>query len=66
MASRQLVSAGLDFLVIKGGIPSRRHVAQAIYRALVGIPAAIDIAAVTPEDVEKFKDGVATIIVPAR
>ena len=28
----------LDFLVIKRGVPNRRHLAQAIYRALVGIP----------------------------
>ena len=58
-------NSDLDFLVIKAGIPSRRRVAQAIYRALVGIPAAIDVIVVTPEDVEKFKDGVATIIGPA-
>ena len=55
----------LDFLVIKRGIPSRRQVAQAIYRALVGIPASIDVVVVTPEDVEALKDGVATIIGPA-
>ena len=55
----------LDFLVIKHGIASRRQVAQAIYRALVGIPASIDVVVVTPEDVETLKDGVATIIGPA-
>ena len=38
----------LDLLVIKGGIASRRHLAQAIYRALVGIPASIDVIVVTP------------------
>lgn len=55
----------LDFLVIKAGITSRRRLAQAIYRALVGIPASIDIVVVTPEDVETLKDGVATIVGPA-
>ena len=55
----------LDFLVIKRGISSRRHVAQAIYRALIGIPASIDIVVVTPEDVEALKGGVATIVGPA-
>lgn len=55
----------LDFLVIKRGVPNRRHLAQAIYRALVGIPVPVDIVVVTPEDVETFKDGVATIIGPA-
>ena len=55
----------LDFLVIKRGVPNRRHLAQAIYRALVGVPVPVDIVVVTPEDVETFKDGVATIIGPA-
>ena len=55
----------LDFLVIKRGVTSRRQLAQAIYRALVGVRAAIDVVVVTPEDVEALKDGVATIIGPA-
>ena len=55
----------LDFLVIKRGVQNRRHLAQAIYRALVGIPIPVDIVIVTPEDIETFKDGVATIIGPA-
>ena len=55
----------LDFLVIKGGIPSRRQLAQSIYRALVGVPASIDVVVMTPEDVECLKDGVATIVGPA-
>ena len=55
----------LDFLVIKRGISSRRRIAQAIYGALVGIPASIDVVVVTPEDVEALKDGVATIVGPA-
>ncbi|MBI3047206.1 MAG: nucleotidyltransferase domain-containing protein [Acidobacteria bacterium] len=55
----------LDFLVITSGLESRRHVAQAIYRALIGIPIAVDVIVVTPEDIERFKDGVGTIIGPA-
>ena len=55
----------LDLLVIKRGIPSRRQLAQAIYRALVGVPCSIDVVVVTPEDVEALKDGVATIVGPA-
>jgi hypothetical protein len=39
--------------------------AQAIYRALVGVPCSIDVVVVTPEDVESLKDGVATIVGPA-
>ena len=54
----------LDFLVIKHGIPSRRQLAQTIYRALVGIRASVDVV-VTPEDVESLKDGVGTIVGPA-
>ena len=66
-AARGTADSGsdLDFLVIKRGVFSRRHLAQAIYRALVGIPASVDVVVVTPEDVETFKDGVATIIGPA-
>ncbi len=55
----------LDFLVIKHGIPSRRQLAQTIYRALVGIRASVDVVVVTPEDVESLKDGVGTIVGPA-
>ena len=55
----------LDFLVIKGGITSRRQLAQTIYRALVGIRASVDVVVVTPEDVESLKDNVGTIVGPA-
>jgi len=46
-------------------VPSRRRLAQAIYRALVGIPVPVDVIVVTPEDIEAYRDGVATIIGPA-
>lgn len=55
----------LDLLVIKRGVTSRRRLAQAIYRALVGIPVPVDVIVVTPEDIELYRDGVATIIGPA-
>lgn len=55
----------LDFLVVKSGVPSRRKLAQAIYRALIGIAAPIDIIVVTPEDLAAFKDSSASIIGPA-
>ena len=55
----------LDLLVIKSGITSRRQLAQAIYRALVGIRASVDVVVVTPEDVESLKDNVGTIVGPA-
>ena len=56
----------LDSLVIKRDITSRRRLAQAIYRALIGIRASIDVVVVTPEDVEALKDDVATIVGHAR
>lgn len=59
------MDSDLDLLVVKSGVPNRRRLAQAIYRALVGIPGPVDIVVVTPEDVEALKDGVATIIGPA-
>lgn len=55
----------LDLLVIKRDAPSRRRLSQAIYRALVGIPVPFDIIVVTPQDVERFRNEVATIIGPA-
>lgn len=58
-------ASDLDLLVIKRGVRNRRYVAQAIYRALVGIPGPVDVVVVTPEDVEALKDEVATIIGPA-
>lgn len=55
----------LDLLVIKRGVTHRRHLAQAIYRAMVGVGVPVDVVVVTPEDVAAYKDGVATIIGPA-
>jgi predicted nucleotidyltransferase len=66
-AARGSAASGsdLDLLVIKRGVRNRRHLAQTIYRALVGIPGPVDVVVVTPEDIEALKDGVATIIGPA-
>ena len=55
----------IDLLVIKGGIASRRTLAQQIYLHLFGVPAAVDIIVVTPQDVERFRDRVGSIIGPA-
>lgn len=55
----------LDFLVIKGGVPHRRRLAQEIHLNLFGIGVPIDIVVVTPEDISDFKDKVGTIIGPA-
>jgi predicted nucleotidyltransferase len=55
----------LDFLVIKGGVPHRRRLAQQIHLNMFGIGVPIDIVVVTPEDVRAFEDKVGTIIGPA-
>ena len=55
----------IDLLVIKGGIASRRTLAQQIYVHLFGVPAPVAVIVVTPEDVERFRDRVGSIIGPA-
>ena len=46
----------LDLLVIKGGKFHRTRLTVAIYRALRGKGAAVDVVLVTPEEVERFRD----------
>jgi predicted nucleotidyltransferase len=55
----------IDLLVVKMDVEHRGHLAQEIYLRLpsVGIP--VDVIVVTPEDIERFKDRVGTIIRPA-
>jgi uncharacterized protein len=55
----------LDFLVVKSGVPHRRHLAQQIYLALFGIPVAVDILVVTPEDIQYLRDKPGSVIGPA-
>ena len=55
----------IDLLVIKGGIASRRTLAQQIYVHLFGVSAPLDVIVVTPQDVERFRDRVGSIIGPA-
>jgi predicted nucleotidyltransferase len=55
----------IDLLVIKGGIASRRALAQQIYLHLFGVPTPVDVIVVTPQDVERFRDKVGSIIGPA-
>ena len=55
----------IDLLVIKGGITSRRTLAQQIYVHLFGVLAPVDVIVVTPQDVERFRDRVGSIIGPA-
>jgi predicted nucleotidyltransferase len=45
-----------DLLVIKGGKFNRHRVTVAIYRALRGKGAPVDVVVVTPEEVERYRD----------
>jgi predicted nucleotidyltransferase len=55
----------LDLLVVKSGVPHRRRLAQQIYRRLLGLTVPVDVIVVTPEDVERYRDKVGSIIGPA-
>lgn len=54
----------LDLLVVKSGV-HRRHLAQAIYRNLIGVGRAVDIVVVTPEDIERYGNSPALVIASA-
>jgi predicted nucleotidyltransferase len=45
-----------DILVIKEGVYHRRRLTQEIYRALSGVPVAIDIVLETPERLARYCD----------
>ena len=55
----------VDLLVVKNVSGSKRQERLAIRLALSGIGLAKDIIVVTPEEVERYKDIVGTIIYPA-
>lgn len=55
----------IDLLVIKSDVESRLDLEGAIHMNLFGIDASVDVMVVTPEDVERLKDGVGTVIGPA-
>lgn len=54
-----------DLLVVKSGVSHRRHLAQRIYRRLIGLEVPVDVLVVTPEDIEAYRNEVGTIIGPA-
>lgn len=54
-----------DLLVVKSGVPHRGHLADQIYRKLFGVAVPVDVIVVTPEDIERYRDKVGTIIGPA-
>jgi len=55
----------LDLLVIKGGKFDQDRVTVAIYRALRGKGAPVDIVVVTPEQVERYRNTHCLVICPA-
>ena len=52
------MSLSSDLLVVKSGVPHRRRLAQQIYRRLLCLTVPINVIAVTPEDVERYRDKV--------
>ena len=44
----------IDLLVVKEGPVHRRHLAQRIYRHMLGVGQAVDIIVATPEDLERY------------
>ena len=57
-------NSDVDLLIIKEGADALVLMAR-IYWKLHGVGAAVDALVVSPEDVERFKDGHALIIKPA-
>ncbi len=57
-------NSDLDLLVVKSGA-HRRHLAQAIYRNLIGVGFPVDIVVVTPEDIERYGDSIGLVLEPA-
>lgn len=55
----------LDLLVVIAGVLHRRHTEAAIYAALAGIPLSTDVVVTTPDDVDRYRDGVGTVLRPA-
>ena len=54
-AARGAMGEGSDYdvLVIKQGA-HRRHLAEAVYRSLVGLGVAVDVIVATPDDLEQY------------
>ena len=55
----------IDLLIVKRGVEHRRRLAQEIDRRLFGIPLAVDVIVVTPEDVLSAQGRVGSSVGPA-
>ena len=57
-------NSDLDLLVVKPGA-HRRHLAQTIYRNLIGVGFPVDIVVVTSEDIDRYGDAIGLVLEPA-
>lgn len=66
-ASRGTMTANsdIDLLVVTRGPVHRGHLTEAIYMNLIGVGQAVDIIVVTPEDLDRYRDSPAVVILPA-
>ncbi|MGQ0814422.1 MAG: nucleotidyltransferase domain-containing protein [Gemmatimonadota bacterium] len=55
----------IDLLIVKANVAYRGRLAEEIYKSLFGIPVPVDVIVVTPEDIEKYRNSVGTVIRPA-
>jgi len=55
----------VDLLVVMRTTSTRRHQATAIDKSLMGIKMPADVIVATPEDIERCKDRIGSIIRPA-
>jgi predicted nucleotidyltransferase len=55
----------LDLLVVKSGVVRPRRLAGEIHVRMFGLPVSMDIIVVTPEEIERFRDKVGSIVRPA-
>lgn len=58
-------SSDIDLLVIKSGVEHRGRLEEDIHMNLFGVGVAVDVVVVTPDDVERLKSGVGSVIGPA-
>jgi uncharacterized protein len=55
----------VDLLVVKSGVAHRGRLVEEIYMNLFGIRVPVDVVVVTPEDIERHRNAVGSIIGPA-
>lgn len=58
-------NSDLDLLVVVEPGVHRRHLAQAIYRSLVGVGFPVDVVVATVEDIERYGQALGTVFEPA-